>query len=101
MNKIKRLGAILFSICLLAGALPTEVFAASGSVSVSGASGKVGSSVSITCTASISGADMGGADVTLQYDPSSLNLVSCSSGASGGSGSVLYSGAEQCRNNFT
>ena len=93
MNKVKRLGAILFSVCLLIGLLPTEVFAASGSVSVSSASGKVGSSVSITCTASISGADMGGADVTLQYDPSALKLVSCSSGASGGSGSVLYSGA--------
>ena len=92
MNKVKRLGAILFSVCLLIGLLPVEAFAASGSVSVSSASGKVGSSVSITCTASISGADMGGADVTLQYDPSALKLVSCSSGASGGSGSVLYSG---------
>ena len=93
MSKIKRLGAILFSVCLLVGLFPTETFAASGSVSVSSASGKVGSSVSITCTASISGADMGGADVTIQYDPSSLSLASCSSGASGGSGSVLYSGA--------
>lgn len=84
---------ILFSVCLLIGLLPAEVFAASGSVSVSGASGKVGSTVTVTCTASISGADMGGADVTVQYDPSALKLGSCSSGASGSSGSVLYSGA--------
>jgi len=93
MSKIKRLGAILFSICLLAGLFPTAALAAAGSVSVSSASGKVGNSVSVTCTASISGADLGGADVTIQYDPSALSLASCSSGASGGSGSVLYSGA--------
>ena len=92
MSKIKRLGAILLSICLLIGLFPSEAFAASGRVTVSSVSGKVGSGVSVKCTATISGADIGGADVTLTYDASALKLVSCSSGANGGSGSVLYSG---------
>ena len=92
MKKLKRLGALLLTICLMAAMVPSEAFAASASVSVSSASGTVGSSVSVTCTAKMSGADIGGADITIQYSASGLELVSCSSGANGGSGSVSYSG---------
>lgn len=91
MNRLKKIGALLLSICLLVPFFANEAWAASGSVKVSSASGTVGSTVTVTCTASISGASMGGADVVLVYDASKLTLVSCSSGASGSSGGVYYS----------
>lgn len=91
MKKRKRIGVFLLGICMLAALMPREAFAASAKVSVSGASGTVGSTVTVTCTASISGADIGGADVVLEYDPSGLTVMSCSSGASGGAGSVYFS----------
>lgn len=91
MNKGKKLLILLLSICLLVPAYSERVWAASASVKVSSASGKVGSKVSVTCTASVSGTSIGGADVVLVYDASKLSLISCSSGASGGSGSVYAS----------
>lgn len=91
MNRLKKIGVLLLSICLLVPIFSNEAWAASGSVKVSSASGTVGSTVTITCTASISGASMGGADIVLVYDASKLTLISCSSGASGSSGGVYYS----------
>lgn len=93
MNKLKKIGVFLLSICILGVSFPSEVFAASARVSVSSNSGNVGSTVTISCTASVSGASIGSADVTLSYDPSALSLVpgSCSNGASGGSGGIYFS----------
>ncbi len=91
MNKGKKLLILLLSICLLVPAYSERVWAASASVKVTSASGKVGSTVSVTCTASASGASIGGADVVLVYDASKLSLTGCTSGASGGSGSVYAS----------
>ena len=71
--------------------LPSLAYAASASVSVSSASGNKGSTVTINCTASVSGTSIGSADVTLEYPDSALTVVSCSSGASGSAGSVYYS----------
>lgn len=91
MNKLKKIGVFLLSICMLATMIPNDVFAASAKVSVSSASGNVGSTVTVTCTATMSGTSIGGADVALRYEPSELTLVSCSSGASGGAGGVYFS----------
>ena len=93
MDKLKKIGVFLVSICMLITLIPREAFAASASVNVSSVSGTVGSTVTISCTASMSGTSIGAADVTLWYDSSALSLIegSCTSGASGGSGSIYYS----------
>lgn len=91
MSKIRKIGVFLLSICMLGMLLPSSVYAASASVSVSSASGNKGSTVTINCTASVSGTSIGSADVTLEYPDSALTVVSCSSGASGSAGSVYYS----------
>lgn len=91
MNKLKKIGVLLLSICVLGMWIPNEAFAASAKVGVSSTSGSIGSTVAVTCTTSVSGASIGGADVTLSYDPAALTVVSCSSGASGGAGGVYFS----------
>ena len=91
MKLIKKMGVIMLSIFVLTAMVPSMAFAASGSVRVSSASGNVGSTVTISCTASISGASIGSADVTLTYNPAALTLVSCSSGAGGGAGGIYAS----------
>lgn len=91
MKRIKNIGIILVSICMLAGVVSNNVYAASASVSVSSASGNVGSTVTISCTASMSGTSIGVADVILEYNPSMLQAVGASSGASANAGSVYYS----------
>ena len=92
MKRLKKIGVILLSICLLTVGMSSEAFAASAKVGVSSASGNIGKSVTVTCTISMSGADIGGADVTLEYDPAALSVTGCSNGANGASGSVIYSG---------
>lgn len=92
MNRLKKIGVILLSICMFCLVFQSEALAASCSVKVSSASGNVGSTVKITCTASASGTSIGAADVSLKYDPSSLKVQSCSSGASGTGGGIYYSG---------
>ena len=49
---------------MLVGIVPQEAYAASGKVTVSSASGNVGSKVTVTCKVSVSGTDIGAADVT-------------------------------------
>ena len=91
MNRLKKMGIFLLSICMLGVMIPNEAFAASAKVSVSSASGKVGSTVTVSCTATMSGASIGGTDVTLAYDPAALELQGCSSGANGSSGGIYFS----------
>lgn len=93
MKRLKRIGVILLSICMLAALIPSETFAASAKVSVSSVSGNVGNTVTVTCTATVSGASIGAADVVLQYDPSALGSATGSSGANANAGSVVYSGS--------
>lgn len=92
MRIIKKIGVLFLSICVLSGWFLTEAYAASASINVSSTSGTVGSTVTVTCTTSVSGASIGAADVVLEYEPSALEVVSCSSGANGSNGSVIYSG---------
>ena len=62
-------------------------YAASGSVSVSGATGEVGNTVNVSVTVKASKA-INGATLTFGYDPTMLKYIS--GGSSGGSGSVVY-----------
>ena len=91
MRKLRKIGAFVLSVCLLFVLFSGEALAASAKVSVSSTTGNVGSTVTVTCTATASGTAIGGADITLKYDPASLSVVSCSSGASGSAGSIYYS----------
>ncbi len=79
------------SVCMLVSLLSTEALAAAGNISVSSASGNVGSTVTINCTVSVSGGEIGGADGVLIYSPAALQLTGCSGGASGSSGQVYFS----------
>ena len=93
MKKIKSIGVILLSVCILAGLFPRVAYAASARVSVSTASGNVGSEVSIKCTATMSGSDIGSADITLHYDDKALLVVDYSDGSYAASGGATYSAA--------
>lgn len=88
----KKLSAIIISICLILPLFSMQALAADGSVSVGGASGNVGSTVSVSCTIKCSSGPIGAATVVASYDPSALELVSATGGANGGSGSVIYAG---------
>ncbi len=84
--------AIIISICMLWPIYSTSALAASGSLSVSGASGNVGSTVSVTCSIKSSSGAIGAATVVVKYDPASLKFVSATGGARDNSGSVIYAG---------
>ena len=92
MKSIKKVGVLLLSIVMLVMVVPQQAFAASSSVKVTGASGNVGSTVTITCTASVSGTDIGGADINLGYDATALQPTGTSSGVNATGGGVYYSG---------
>ncbi len=91
MRIIKKIRVFLLSACMLATLIPLETFAASARVSVSSVSGNVGSTVTITCTATVSGASIGATDIVLEYDASALGNAVGSSGANANAGSVVYS----------
>ena len=76
---------------MLASVWNVDVYAASGSLSVSSTSGTVGSIVTVSGTVSASEA-ISAVTVTLTYDPAGLQYVSGSQDVSGGSGSVTYFG---------
>lgn len=84
--------ACLMSICLLVPIFSSVSHAASGSVSVSSASGNVGSTVTVSATVKCSSGAIGAATVVLTYNSSGLQFVSGSGGTNGGSGSVSYAG---------
>ena len=92
MKLKKKLSAIILSICLLIPLFGMPVQAASGSVSVSGGSGNVGSTVTVSCSVKCSSGPIGAATVVVSYDSSALQYVSATGGANGGSGSVIYAG---------
>lgn len=70
-----------------------SVFAASGSVNVSSASGNVGDTVTINASVSSANGAIGAANVVLNYDPSALEFVGGSGDTNGGGGSVSYASA--------
>ena len=71
--------------------VPQTVFAASGSTSVSVSSGSVniGDTVTVTVKASGPSGEKANATMTLSYDSSVLQFVSCNTTYGGGGGSVM------------
>ncbi len=92
MRKIRNILIGILSICLLLSVCDRQALAASGSVTLSGASGKVGSTVTVNGTVKCSDGAIGAATVTLSYDPAGLKFVSGSGGTNGGAGSVKFAG---------
>lgn len=92
MKMKNKILAFLLMLCLSVTMCGTEVLAASGKVSFSDPSGKVGSTVTVSATVKSSGGPIGSATVTLSYNPSALQYVGGSGGTNGGSGSVRYAG---------
>lgn len=92
MKKIQNTLMILLSICLLVTGYSVTVEAAAGSASLSGGSGQVGSTVTVSGTIKSSKTAIGAATVTLSYNPEALQYVSGSGGTNGGSGSAVYAG---------
>lgn len=84
------------ALCLTFGAVgvPQTVFAASGSTSVSVSSGSVniGDTVTVTVKASGPSGEKANATMTLSYDSSVLQFVSCNTTYGGGGGSVMATG---------
>ena len=74
--------------------VPQTVFAASGSTSVSVSSGSVniGDTVTVTVKASGPSGEKANATMTLSYDSSVLQFVSCNTTYGGGGGSVMATG---------
>lgn len=87
-----KIGAILLSICLMLPMFGMSSQAASGKISISRASGKVGSQVTISCTVTCTSGSIGSADIIVGYDQTKLQWVSGTNMATGGSGSVQYAG---------
>ena len=94
MKFIKKVSVLVLCICMLAPMFGIQSHAASGSISISSATGNVGSTVSVTCTIKCTSGPIGIADVVLGYDTAKLKYESGSGGYSliGGSGSVSYRG---------
>lgn len=92
MKKIQKIAAMLLVVGIVFSGYGIRANAAAGSASLSGGSGNVGATVTVSGTVSSSKVAMGAATVTLSYDPSSLQYMGGSSGTNGGSGSAIYSG---------
>lgn len=92
MKRLQKIAVLLLILGMMIPGYRMDTHAAAGSASLSGASGNVGATVTISGTVKSSKVAMGAATVTLSYDPSKLQYVSGSSGTNGGSGSAVYSG---------
>ena len=90
MRLVKKISIIILSICLLVPLFGVVSCAASGKSSISSTSGKVGSTVSVTCKVTSQSGAIGSVDVVLKYDQSALQYVSGSDGTNGGAGRVQY-----------
>lgn len=92
----KKIAMMMMALSLTFGAVgvPQTVFAASGSTSVSVSSGSVniGDTVTITVKASGPSGEKANATMTLSYDSSVLQFVSCNTTYGGGGGSVMATG---------
>ena len=92
----KKIAMMMMALSLTFGAVgvPQTVFAASGSTSVSVSSGSVniGDTVTVTVKASGPSGEKANATMTLSYDSSVLQFVSCNTTYGGGGGSVMATG---------
>lgn len=90
MKIINKIGVVLLSICLILPMFGMVSQAASGTVSISSTSGKVGSTVTVKCSVKSQSGAIGSVDMVVTYDQSALQYVSGSDGTNGGSGRVQY-----------
>lgn len=90
MKIINKIGVILLSICLITPIFGITSQAASGRVSISSTSGKIGSTVTVKCSVTSQLGAIGSVDMVVTYDQSALQYVSGSDGTNGGSGRVQY-----------
>ena len=95
-NKLKKLAAGIMFACIMAVFAPYQLstaLAANGKLTFSDPSVTVGNEFSVTMKiTSTSEEALGGADVTLSYDPSAIEFLS-GTNASGGAGSVRLLGS--------
>lgn len=90
MKIINKIGVILLSVCLIIPIFGVTSQAASGRVSISSTSGKIGSTVTVKCSVTSQSGAIGSVDMVVTYDQSALQYVSGSDGTNGGSGRVQY-----------
>lgn len=99
--RLKQILASTLLACMMAVMIPFQLmtaFAADARISFSDPSVMVGKEVSVTMKVnSVGGEALGGADVTLSYDPNVLEFVS-GTNASGGAGSVRVIGSMDSAN---
>ena len=84
-----KLIVLLINICLLTSLLSFNVSAASGRMSLTGASGNVGSTVSVTASVTCTSGPIGSAVLTVSF-PSGLEFVSATGGAARSGNSVTF-----------
>ena len=94
MKVLKRLSAVLLTICLMLPLVPAiQAYAADGTIVFSDPETKVGENVEVKGVIRTSGgAAIGDADITMNYDSSALEFVSGDNVTSKGTGQIAYSG---------
>lgn len=90
MNKIRKKLGMLLAICLLLPCFSIVAHAASGVLTFSDPTTKVGETVTVKAKLDAYGSPIGDGDITVTYDPAKLEFVS-GQNASGGSGTVTLS----------
>lgn len=91
----------IINICILASICRVDVMAASGRMSLSGGSGNVGSTVSVTSSVTCTSGPIGSAVITVSYS-SGLEFVSATGGAYRSGNSVVFTDAgDGSRNNLS
>lgn len=90
MNKIRKKLGMLLAICLLLPCFSIVAHAASGVLTFSDPTTKVGETVTVKVKLDAYGSPIGDGDITVTYDPEKLEFVS-GQNASGGSGTVNLS----------
>ena len=94
MKRNTRILAFVISLALLISSFMTISASAENiNYSVTNVSGKKGETVTVSVVIS-SGVDIWGANVSLEYNPSELQLVSCVKGASVSAGSLYNTGSK-------
>ena len=90
MNKIQKKLGMLLAFCLLLPCFSIVAHAASGVLTFSAPTTKVGETVTVKAKLDAYGSPIGDGDITVTYDPAKLEFVS-GQNASGGSGTVNLS----------